>query len=59
MPTLKHFHFYSARSSSAKCGFSWEKAAPAVVALYAPEVKMLYLLISSSILSRRNPFTFV
>jgi len=39
--TLKHFHFYSAQGSVAKCGFSWGKAAPALGALYTPEVKML------------------
>src|ERR1700677_5081233 len=40
-PGVEHFHFYSAHSSSAKCGFSWGKATSGAMALYAPEVKML------------------
>jgi hypothetical protein len=39
--TLEHFHFYAARSSLAKCGFSWGKATSGAFALYTPEVKML------------------
>jgi hypothetical protein len=38
---LEHFHFYSVQASVAKCGFSWGKAAPGLVTLYTPEVKML------------------
>jgi hypothetical protein len=38
---LEHFHFYSVQASVEKCGFSWGKAAPGLVALYTPEVKML------------------
>jgi hypothetical protein len=42
MEVLEHFHFYSVQASVAKCGFSWGKAAPGLVTLYTPEVKMLY-----------------
>jgi hypothetical protein len=38
---LAHFHFYSAQEGAAKCVFSWGKAASKLVALYAPEVKLL------------------
>jgi hypothetical protein len=38
---LEHFHFYSAQEGTAKCVFSWGKAASRLVALYTPEVKML------------------
>jgi hypothetical protein len=37
---LEHFHFYSVQASVAKCGFSCGKAAPGLVTLYTPEVKM-------------------
>jgi hypothetical protein len=40
-PCLEHFHFYSVQARVEKCGFSWGKAAPGLVTLYTPEVKML------------------